>query len=90
MRSTGVYEQWGNTRSDLAFIRRFDVYQEVKKGRDIKYSLHPDPSWPLPNATANGRPGNHWIYQNTFVDMETFAPVLDDLMLKAGILPMHR
>jgi len=31
------------------------------------------------------RPGNHWIYQNTFVDMESFTAILDDTMQRAGI-----
>lgn len=52
---------------------------------NIPYSLHPDPEWPLPDGP---NPGNHWIYQNTFVDMGDFADHLDSLMQQAGIPPM--
>lgn len=73
-----VYKEWINTRPDYAFLRRSDFFQRY----DLKYQLHPHPEWPLPH---NGSPGNIWVYQNTFVDMESLAPILDELMAAMNI-----
>lgn len=83
------YVEWANERRDMAFVRRHDIMMLHRKGElgDIRYSIHPDPEWDLP---FDKRPGQHWINQNTFVDMESFAPVLDGLMQKAGIPVMRR
>jgi len=78
------YMEWTNNRSDYAFIRRHDVSIARRVGMNITYSMHPKPEWPLPHDT---RPGNFWINQNTFVDMESFTTVLDELMSQAGIAP---
>lgn len=80
-----IYEEWVNPRMDYAFMRRHDFKSLRLKGVHLDYSLHPKENWGLPEGT---RPGNHWIYQNTFVDMNTFAPMLDKIMQKAGIRAM--
>ena len=76
------YLEWVNQRRDYAFFRRID-YQ---KQWNLTYSLHPDPSWPLPQDSW---PGNPWIYQNTYVDMDDFRNYIDAMMAKSEILPMH-
>jgi len=53
----------------------------------MKYSVHPLKEWGMPEGV---RPGNHWIYQNTFVDMESFVPVLDSVLQNAGIPVIHQ
>lgn len=75
------YQEWVSQSREHAFFRRIDY----RKKPDLTYSLHPDPSWPLP---SNSWPGNPWIYQNTYVDMDDFGPALDAMMKKAGIAPM--
>ena len=51
----------------------------------MTYRLHPDPHGPHP---TDGWPGNFWIYQNTYVDMASFGPKIDEAMALAGIKPM--
>lgn len=46
-----------------------------------KYAEHPNES--MPKITEADSPG-WWIYQDTFVDMESFGPVLDQAMELAG------
>jgi hypothetical protein len=81
-----IYSEWVNQRPDYAYMRRHDFKSLKMKGIEIKYSIHPEKKWGMPEGV---RPGNHWIYQNTFVDMETFAPVLDSTMQQAGIKAME-
>lgn len=75
------YSEWVNQRREYAFFRRID-YQ---KQWNLTYSLHPDPSWPLPHDSW---PGNPWIYQNTYVDMDDFKTAIDAMMKQARISPM--
>ncbi len=77
------YEEWVNPVRENAFFRRSDY---SKKTWNMTYSLHPEPNTPLPQ---DGWPGNLWIYQNTYVDMNLFGPVIDRLMDQAGIPPMQ-
>jgi len=53
----------------------------------MEYSVHPLEEWGMPEGV---RPGNHWIYQNTFVDMESFVPVLDSVLQNVGIPVLHQ
>ncbi|KAL4550286.1 hypothetical protein Ndes2526B_g08441 [Nannochloris sp. 'desiccata'] len=78
------YDEWVNPVRENAFFRRSDYSK--KSGWNVTYSLHPEPDMPLPE---DGWPGNLWIYQNTYVDMNVFGPEIDRLMEKAGISPMH-
>ena len=48
-----------------------------------KKQEHPDPRAPLPRDRYAG--GLQWIYQNTYVDLASFGPVIDSAMRKAGI-----
>ena len=48
--------------------------------------MHPDPHGPHPVDTW---PGNPWVYQNTYVDMDHFGPYVDHAMELAGIQPMQ-
>ena len=50
----------------------------------MPFRLHPDPNGEHP---TDGWPGNPWIYQNTYVDMASFGPVIDKMMAAAGIAP---
>lgn len=36
-------------------------------------------------SPQNSWPGNQWIYQNTYVDMEVFSEAVDKMMALAGI-----
>ena len=76
------YSEWVNPVRENAFFRRSDY---SKKDWNTSYSLHPGPDMALPQ---DGWPGNLWIYQNTYVDMNFFGPEIDALMEKAGIKPM--
>lgn len=80
--SDSIYSEWVNENPEYAYIRRQDFKSLKMKGIHMDYALHPIPTWGMPEGV---RPGNHWIYQNTFVDMETFAPTLDKTMQQAGI-----
>ncbi len=51
----------------------------------VPYALHPTPEWGLP---TDQRPGNHWVYQNTVVDVRDLAPAIDAAMAAAGIEPV--
>jgi Glycosyltransferase 61 len=73
-----IYSEWGNLKKEHAFMRRHDFV----KSPDISYALHPQSSWPLP---TDKRPGNYWVYQNTFVDIVYIAPHIDALMGRMGI-----
>ncbi|EFN57890.1 expressed protein, partial [Chlorella variabilis] len=73
-----TFERW-----DYAFFRRIDFNKRVK----MEYVLHPDPNGPHPE---DGWPGNPWIYQNTYVDMEHFGPYIDTAMAAAGIKPVDK
>ncbi len=53
--------------------------------RATEFRLHFDPAEPHP---TDGWPGNKWIYQNTYVDMTSLGPVIDEAMRRAGIPPM--
>ena len=53
--------------------------------RSTTYGLHPHPKGPLPK---DGWPGNFWIYQNTYADMASFGPAIDEAMQRAGVSPM--
>jgi hypothetical protein len=75
-----VYTEWGNLNKEHAFMRRHDFINEPS----IQYALHPQSSWPLP---TDKRPGNYWVYQNTFVDIIDLAPHIDSLMERVGIFP---
>lgn len=76
------YAEWVNPHRHMAFFRRVDYAKKA----DLAYTLHPHPSWELPKDSW---PGNHWIYQNTFVDMDHFGPHVDAMMQQAGIKPMR-
>ncbi|GAB4816509.1 hypothetical protein N2152v2_003555 [Parachlorella kessleri] len=76
------YLQWFNPHPHLAFVRREDF---PKKLRATDFRLHFDPQEPHP---VDGWPGNQWIYQNTYVDMASLGPVIDEAMCSAGIAPM--
>ena len=76
------YYEWDNPVRENAFFRRSDF---SKKAWNMTYSLHPEPDMPLP---TDGTPGNLWIYQNTYVDMNLFGPEIDELLKRAGIAPM--
>ncbi|KAL4441531.1 hypothetical protein ABPG77_002035 [Micractinium sp. CCAP 211/92] len=75
------YAEWVSQRWDYAFFRRIDFNRRVK----MEYVLHPDPHGPHP---VDGWPGNPWVYQNTYVDMEHFGPYIDAAMKAAGIPPV--
>ena len=75
------YLEWVAPTREHAFFRRTDH----PKGANVTFSLHPDPKEPLP---SNSWPGNPWVYQNTYVDMDKFGPAIDDMMRAAGIPPM--
>jgi hypothetical protein len=82
--SDSKYHEYVNEDPQLAFLRRHDFKSMKLKGQEMEYTLHPKRSW-----VADGvRPGNHWIYQNTYVDMAKFHKVLDETMHSAGITPM--
>jgi hypothetical protein len=53
--------------------------------RAMEFRLHFDPAEPHP---TDGWPGNKWVYQNTYVDMASLGPVIDEAMRRAGIPPM--
>ncbi len=74
-----VYAEWGNLKKEHAFMRRHDF---IKERAPISYALHPQSVWPLP---TDKRPGNYWVYQNTFVDILDLAPHIDSLMERVGI-----
>lgn len=60
-----LYKEWVNTDPEMAFIRRKDIWSvNTRLGMNLSYSLHPSPEWEMPK---DNRPGNHWIYQNTYV-----------------------
>lgn len=80
--SDSNYHEFVNDDPEMAFMRRHDFKSLKLKGVEMEYSVHPKRSWGLPNGV---RPGNHWIYQNTFVDMEKFVEILDETMMSAGI-----
>ena len=77
-----LYSEWVNTIPEYAYMRRHDFKSLKLKGIKMQYSIHPPKSWGMPEGV---RPGNHWIYQNTFVDMESFTTTLDNTMQQAGI-----
>ena len=85
--SDSMYSEWVNENPENAYIRRHDFKSLKMKGIHMDYAHHPIPKWGMPEGV---RPGNHWIYQNTFVDMESFANVLDQTMQKAGIKATSR
>lgn len=70
------YSEWANPYPGYAFFRKIDF----KKGSTP--FLHPGPEEPLPK---HGLPGAPWVYQNTFVDIDSFAKSFDEVMTKAGI-----
>ena len=78
-----VYSEWGNQRKEHSFMRRNDFINS--QDPVVSYALHPRSEWPLP---TDKRPGNHWVYQNTFVDILDLAPHLDALMESVGIAPV--
>lgn len=75
------YFEWVNPNRHHAFFRRIDF----SKRWHLEYKLHPDPAWPLP---SNSWPGNPWVYQNTYVDMAEFGPLIDEMMAAVGIREM--
>ena len=75
------YTEWVNPVRENAFFRRSDYV----KTDDGVYSLHPEPDMPLP---SDGWPGNLWIYQNTYVDMNVFGPEIDAMFERSGIEPI--
>ena len=85
--SDSNYHEFVNDDPEMAFMRRHDFKSMKLKGVEMEYAVHPKRSWGLPTGV---RPGNHWIYQNTYVDMEKFAKVLDETMASAGIPPAVR
>lgn len=76
--SEGKYIEWVNPSRVNAYFRRIDF----KKRKDIKFQLHPDPKDPLPQDSW---PGNQWIYQNTYIEMNIFRDEIDAMMKEAGI-----
>ena len=81
----GSYAQWMNPFVERAVARPRDFNSSFPEGTDhIPFTLHPQPDWP-PVEYRGTAPV--WIYQNTLVNMEDFAPVLDELLNQAGILP---
>lgn len=78
--SEGKYFEWVNPIIENAFFRRIDF----KKQEDIVFRLHPEKDDPLPRDKW---PGNQWIYQNTYVDMNIFGKEIDKMMQMAGIQP---
>ena len=75
--SDSNYHEFVNDDPEMAFMRRHDFKSMKLKGVEMEYSIHPKRSWGLPTGV---RPGNHWIYQNTFVNMDKFHKVLDKTM----------
>jgi hypothetical protein len=80
--SDSNYHEYVNDDPELAFMRRHDFKSMKLKGVDMEYAIHPKKSWGLPDGV---RPGNHWIYQNTYVDMDKFSKAIDETMASAGI-----
>jgi hypothetical protein len=76
--SEARYSEWVSPGRAHAFFRRIDF----PKVSNLTFSLHPDPSWPLPEDSW---PGNAWIYQNTYADMASLGPAIDELMAAARI-----
>jgi len=76
--SEGKYMEWVNPRRDFSYFRRIDF----KKGPNVLFNVHPDPTKPLPNSSW---PGNQWIYQNTYIDMGSLSQAIDDMMQRASI-----
>ena len=79
--SEGKYFEWVNPIRENAYFRRIDF----KKQKDSKFQLHPKKDDPLPQDKW---PGNQWVYQNTYVDMEIFGKEIDKMMELAGIQPL--
>lgn len=79
--SEGKYFEWVNPIRENAYFRRIDF----KKQKDSKFQLHPKKDDPLPQDKW---PGNQWVYQNTYVDMEIFGKEIDKMMELAGIQPV--
>ncbi len=75
--SDSDYHEFINDDPEMAFMRRHDFKSMKKKGVEMEFSVHPKRSWGLPTGV---RPGNHWIYQNTFVDMDKFHKAIDETM----------
>lgn len=82
----GVYAQWMNPYVERAVARPRDFNSSYPEGTDPlpKFTLQPQPDWP---PASYGVTPPVWIYQNTLVHMESFAPVLDGLLAQAGIFP---
>jgi hypothetical protein len=75
--SDSDYHEFINDDPEMAFMRRHDFKSMKQKGVEMEFSVHPKRSWGLPTGV---RPGNHWIYQNTFVDMDKFHKAIDETM----------
>jgi hypothetical protein len=78
--SEGKYIEWVNPSRVNSYFRRIDF----KKRKDMKFQLHPDPKDLLPQDSW---PGNQWIYQNTYIEMNIFRDEIDAMMKRAGIKP---
>ncbi len=78
-----LYSEWANPHRLNAFFRRMDTPRLIRE----TYTMHP-----LANATLprDGFPGKSWVYQNTLVDMDAFAPVLDAAFAAKGIPKMAK
>ncbi|KFM23491.1 hypothetical protein F751_4373 [Auxenochlorella protothecoides] len=75
------YHEWVNHRPGYAFFRKIDFHQRL----GIEPFEHPGPEVPRPK---DGLPGSPWVYQNTYVDLETFGREFDALMAGARIPKM--
>lgn len=85
----GKYAEWGNPFADKAIVRPRDfhtLWPNLDSTKLPPYNIHPQPEWPQPEY---GSAAAVWIYENTLVNMEGFAPVLDQLMAQKGIFPMR-
>ena len=81
-----LYKEWVNPFATHAFMKAHDFKMMEKHGDELEYEydIHPQPDWDRP---TNSHAGNHWIYQNTLVDIENIAPMLDELMEYTGARP---
>ncbi|KAL6781333.1 hypothetical protein ACKKBG_A10715 [Auxenochlorella protothecoides x Auxenochlorella symbiontica] len=75
------YHEWVNHRPGYAFFRKIDFHQRL----GMEPFEHPGPEVPRPK---DGLPGSPWVYQNTYVDLETFGREFDAVMAGARIPKM--
>jgi hypothetical protein len=81
-----LYSEWVNPAGNNAFFRRFDYTKA--DGQTKTFALHPHNSSSYPTSFGKINDSgleNPWVYQNTFVDMSLFGPVLDQVMSLANL-----